>query len=216
MVVKGEKSSSSYHEELGSGSACLEVMLLGEGCWEERLRAELGSPRALFTRRFLSLVLWVPRKHSKKLINFLSSAATVPANTVWRSEERRALPFCSGSSPLSYSDSYFVLAKMKCQGVTEKNTLLMLSSNWVFKVRGSGGNGESWDRGSWDHTRLIRTPNEASYVMCCAIHHCHTDSGRFGSELTCLLLDLLHPSGCCQMRWGEVTGVRCPPLLHPG
>ena len=34
---------------------------------------------------------WVPRKHSKKLINFLSSAATVPANTVWRREESIAI-----------------------------------------------------------------------------------------------------------------------------
>lgn len=126
------------------------------------------------------------------------------------------MPFCCGSSPRSCSDSYFVLAKMKCQVATEKNILLTLSSNWVSKVLGSGGNGESWDGGSRDHTRLIQTPNEASYVMCCTIHHCHAAGSRLGSELTCLLPDPLHPSACWRTRWRGVPGGCCPPLLRFG
>lgn len=88
---------------------------------------------------FSSWYYWVPRKHSKKLINFLSSAATAPANSLEESIAvlQQQLP------SLSYSNSYFVLTKMKCQVVTEKNILLMLSSNWVSKVLGSGGNGGS-------------------------------------------------------------------------
>lgn len=42
-MVKGKKSSSSYHEELCSGSACLEVIAAGSGVLGRKGRAGLAT-----------------------------------------------------------------------------------------------------------------------------------------------------------------------------
>lgn len=127
-----------YCRELAEGQAAWKSLLPGQGAGRTG-KGQSWAHHMLSLQGFSSWYYWVPRKHSKKLINFLSSAATAPANSLEESIAvlQQQLP------SLSYSNSYFVLTKMKCQVVTEKNILLMLSSNWVSKVLGSGGNGGS-------------------------------------------------------------------------